>query len=326
MKSIITITLIFLNLSIYSQSFEIDNIIYEVSNLNNVQAIDYTGENGASVNIPNQVNHNGTNYIVSSIGFRAFAFHQLSNVNIPNSVVEIGIEAFGGNNFTTINIPNSVKIIDHEAFFGSIGTNIESLTIPSSVESIGDAAFFSNKLKKLTISNGVKTLHNRAFGNNELATVTIPESITTINGDPFFENPIETVTSLSEIPSILSDNAFLNRNNVDLFIPVNTSSIYTNNNWINFKSITEINPPTLSNNNVINNDKPLFIIDRTNGFIKFDYNKNNIKKISLYDISGNLVLSEKRTAQISINLIDDGIYIVLLEIQKNIIVKKIIKY
>ena len=85
--------------------------------------------NLTEINIPNSVVH---------IGDEAFrGCSGLAEINIPNSVVHIGDEAFGEcSGLTEINIPDSVVSIEDMAFYGC--KNLKDITIPDSVSNIGD--------------------------------------------------------------------------------------------------------------------------------------------------------------------------------------------
>jgi prepilin-type N-terminal cleavage/methylation domain-containing protein len=76
------------------------------------------------------------------IGRNAFRGAGLTEVELPNGLLEIGNYAFNGNPLTEITIPNSVKTIGIEAFKGggqSLST-IKKITIGDGVQ-IGDSLF-----------------------------------------------------------------------------------------------------------------------------------------------------------------------------------------
>jgi len=96
-----------------------------------------------SIDIPNSV---------SVIGDGAFAQNQLTSITIPDSVSHIGGRAFSGNRLTSVAIPNSVSHIGHGAFAQN---QLASITIPDSVPHIGSTTFYRNQLTSITIGSNV---------------------------------------------------------------------------------------------------------------------------------------------------------------------------
>lgn len=121
-----------------------------------------------SYNIKKIVMPEGLKYI------NTYAFdwdHQLSDVNIPSTVVQLGGYAF-------------------------YGTGIKSLTVPGSVVSIDNSCFeHCGELESAVIGNGVETIGSSAFMYCfNLKTVTIPASVTLIESYAFFsDDELETV-------------------------------------------------------------------------------------------------------------------------------------
>ena len=85
---------------------------------------------------------------VSSIGDGAFAYNNMTSIDIPNSVTSIGDRAFYWcDHLTSIDIPNSVISIGDYAF-NMVG--LTDIVIPESVTSIGYAAFGCCQIKSIT--------------------------------------------------------------------------------------------------------------------------------------------------------------------------------
>ncbi len=84
--------------------FEVDGMYYNLSSDGASAIVTYRGEYyyqygntyTGDVSIPSTVTFNGTSYPVTAIGdYAFFACHDLTNVIIPNSIIQIGECAFG---------------------------------------------------------------------------------------------------------------------------------------------------------------------------------------------------------------------------------------
>ncbi len=173
-----------------------------------------------SVVIPEAVNYEGTEYIVTSIG--GYAFYncsELTSVTIANSVTDIGEGAFQNcTGLTSMTIPSSVTSIgdlvfsncpaisslvvnegnkvydsrnDCNAIIQTETNNLirgcQSTIIPNSVVSIDDWAFsYSYGLESISIPESVISLGQGAFyGCTGLTSVSIPNNVTTIGNQAF---------------------------------------------------------------------------------------------------------------------------------------------
>lgn len=130
----------------------------------------YSGE----VVIPENINHDGIDFIVTAIGEAAFAYcDELTSVILPNTVTSIGDYAFMYcENLPSIDIPNTVASIGDNAFDGC--SSFSKIEIPNSVLTIGEMAFQGcTNVTDLTIGSGVTQIGAKAFNYcNALNTVT----------------------------------------------------------------------------------------------------------------------------------------------------------
>ncbi len=110
--------------------------VYEYGELKSYWIWDYEGT-ASNVIIPSTYNGKP----VTRIGTNVFKNNKnITNVTIPNSIVEIDGEAFSGcTGLTGITIPEGVKTIEYGVFSGCTG--LVSITIPESVESMGSDVF-----------------------------------------------------------------------------------------------------------------------------------------------------------------------------------------
>ncbi|MBO5706614.1 MAG: leucine-rich repeat domain-containing protein, partial [Bacteroidaceae bacterium] len=156
---------VLLSLPMLAVKVTIDGIRYDLDAEANQATViaKSSGKYSGEVVIPESVEHEGTAYSVTSIGYSAFsACSGLTSVTIPNSVTSIGKSAFYWCfGLTSVTIGNSVTSIGNQAFHNCNG--LTSVTIPNSVTSIGEEAFFScDVLTSVTIGNSVTSIGNQA--------------------------------------------------------------------------------------------------------------------------------------------------------------------
>lgn len=105
---------------------------------------------------------------VTSIGYAAFAYSNLSSIYLSPNLTSIGESAFyKAKNLTTVNFPIGLRSIDKYAFHSC--SSLKSLIFPSTLESIGSWAF------------------GRCHSLPE--TVKLPSSLVTIDGGAFYDIP-----------------------------------------------------------------------------------------------------------------------------------------
>ena len=97
---------------------EIDGINYELVAKAKQATVIYKSNYSGKVVIPESVEHEGTTYSVTSIGYYAFRYcYGLTSVTIPNSVTSIGDYAFYDcSGLTSVTIGSGVEMISFNAF------------------------------------------------------------------------------------------------------------------------------------------------------------------------------------------------------------------
>ncbi len=144
-------------------------------------------KNGILINYKGNVSNLSIPNSVINIGDSVFKGYQnLTNVIIPDSVKSIDSKAFEDCiNLTSIIIPDSVTSIDDSTFWGC--TNLTSVTIPNSVTSIGDSAFsYCSNLTNVTIPDSVTNIGQRAFSFSLLTSITVPKNVKKIGQGCFY--------------------------------------------------------------------------------------------------------------------------------------------
>ncbi len=125
--------------------------------------------------------------VLKLIGYSAFSYTQIREVDIPTSVETIEEHAFAGGKLQKVvfegteDSSSQLETIENNAFDGNQITG--TLVIPSSVETIGNSAFSSNQITEAVV--GAKTIGPYAFTNNKLTSVTIGANVETIKEHAF---------------------------------------------------------------------------------------------------------------------------------------------
>ncbi len=141
---------------------------------------------------------------IKTIGANAFkGCTELTDLTLPDGLVDIGMSAFENTKIVSQEIPNTVETIEAYAFRGC--TSLQNVTLPASLRAIDHNAFEGDgKLLKLEVPENVETIGNYAFKNcSGLTNVTLSDSLKTI-GDNAFENSssLSTLIIPKEVKSI----------------------------------------------------------------------------------------------------------------------------
>jgi hypothetical protein len=132
------------------------------------------------VNIPEKVQFDEKEYVVTAIGTSAFESHTLlTKLTLPNTLTKIGDAAFQycQNIEGELEIPNSVTVIGYGAF--SCCDHFTKVVIGTAVDSIADQAFNSclGLTDTLFIPSNVRSIGSNTFGYNDLQAIIIdPEN------------------------------------------------------------------------------------------------------------------------------------------------------
>ena len=126
--------------------------------------VENVGSYSGDVVIPETVVHNGVEYPVTAIGYKAFCFcYNLTSIEIPNSIDSISSHAFNGcERLQRVVIPNSVVTL-YPCAFNSC-TSLKSVVIGNSVRVIEEYCFqFCYQLTDVVIGSSVTYLAHKAF-------------------------------------------------------------------------------------------------------------------------------------------------------------------
>ena len=178
------------------------------------------GSYSGDVVIPETVVHDGVEYAVTAIGYKAFTnCYNMTSIEIPNSIVSIGAHAF----------MNCEKL--------------QRVVIPNSVVHMDPCVFHScASLKSVVIGNSVPVINEYCFQYcYQLTDVVIGSSVTYLEIKAFYDCPsLRKVTCLAPVPPAMyayysfSDEAYTY---ATLCVPETSMHAYMNDeNWGRFSS------------------------------------------------------------------------------------------
>ena len=152
--------------SMSAYDFKEGGLFYNVNG--NEAAVTFEVENvggySGDVVIPETVVHNGVEYAVTAIGYKAFCrCYNLTSIEIPNSIDSISSHAFNGcERLQRVVIPNSVVTL-YPCAFNSC-TSLKSVVIGNSVRVIEEYCFqYCYQLTDVVIGSSVTYLAHKAY-------------------------------------------------------------------------------------------------------------------------------------------------------------------
>lgn len=168
---------------------------------------------------------------IIDIGFEAFAWNN-TNVIIPSTIRTIGKGAFRGSNIAiNYNIPTGVTVIDEDTF--NFAQKITSVTLPNTLIKIGKNSFSQCKgITSINIPDSINYIGINAFGQcTKLTTVTIGSGIKYIDEQAFQNcSTLASVTINATTPPAIGSYAVFSGNATGRKIYVPASSVYSYQN------------------------------------------------------------------------------------------------
>ncbi len=154
---------------------------------------------------------------LTSIGNYAFAYSNLTEINLNEDITYLGDGAFAYTNIKSVVLPKSVTKIPSVLFRSSL---VESVTLLGEVAEIGNNAFmYCKNLKEINIPSSVKTIGEEAFGYTKALEITVNlEGVREIGKDAFRGSLIKGVTFGNNLRNI-ADYAFAYTNIARVVIP-----------------------------------------------------------------------------------------------------------
>ena len=328
-------------------------------NYDQTYLIKYPSTKKGMYSVPNSVTSIGDGAFESCIGLNSitipgsvtsienYAFMGctgLTSITIPNSVNSIASEAFSGCNGLTqfvVQTNNSnYSAIDGVLFYRNQTDLIQyptakqgNYTIPNSVKYIEGYAFYNcTGLKgSLTIPDSVTYISSKTFyGCTGLTgSLIIPSSVTYIFYQAFYGcSGLTSIYANSTLPIDLStsDSVFykVNKTTCTLYVPFGSKSAYqVADQWKDFVHIVEMATtaiPTITNSTISLYPNPTTDYFQVNGI-----DANTL--ITIKDLNGKTLIIKQInfSDKININSFSKGIYMIEVNTNKGLIIKKIIK-
>lgn len=225
---------------------KIDGIYYSLDSSTKTAEVAYNNSSTSIENvvIPEIVNYEEIEYIVTSISFEAFHYNDyITSVFIPKTVTSIGGSAFGDcENLATIkvasdnpyftNYDNGIEAVyskDMTTLVVVPCTAIGEFTIPNTVTELAYGAFDGcHSLTNVIIPSSITIIGDYVFANcAKLNHISIPESVTSI-GKNCFDSCYEltSVTFEGIIPPTMSSDIFYGCNLEGIIVPEGASNLY----------------------------------------------------------------------------------------------------
>ena len=156
-----------------------------ISSMTIPASVMYIGKNAFGMSSTRAFIFNGNSQL-TTIGDRGFWGCTMTNITLPNSVINIGNGLFERcTNLQTITLPSGLTSIPDNTFVSC--NSLTTVTIPANVESIGYHAFSScSSLRNITLPASLTTIKERAFSSTGLTSITIPSGVTAIETEAFY--------------------------------------------------------------------------------------------------------------------------------------------
>jgi len=188
--------------------------------------------------IPEKVDYEGKQYIVTIVGIEAFfSCSEIRSITIPPTVTAFHSYAFEScSALTSLLIPKSVSVIGYQAFRGCSALTQFVVEKGNKFYSAEDGVLFTKNIDTIVsypnakatsyiLPSGVTTIGDFAFAGCDLVSVTIPESVTSIGANAFyFTRKLEALTIPKSVITI-GKSAFAGCGLTTLTIPGNVTKI-----------------------------------------------------------------------------------------------------
>lgn len=236
-KRLLLFLSIILSFSAFAHDVEIDGIFYKLNKIDKTATVTYEGadyytevEYSGDIIIPDSINYEGENYVVTEIDALAFYHCTIYSVVIPKTVKYIGHNAF----LQTYLLKHKDNWEDNVLYIGDclIAADTTDLKgdyiVKEGTRLIASGAFaYCSKLTSVTMPNSVTSISDGIFsGCKSLTSVSLPNNIDRIGDCMFCRCGSLTSVDIPNSVKRIGDSAFDRCYNLkSLTIPNNVTSI-----------------------------------------------------------------------------------------------------
>ncbi|MDE5829907.1 MAG: leucine-rich repeat domain-containing protein [Duncaniella sp.] len=255
-------------LSNWASTYKSDGLCYdydEATMTTNIYGTNYTGSRmhyytGETLIIPEKVNINGTDYLITEIkesGFEsspnlqtlvitapitlgAYSFSEcekLKSITLPEGITEIPKGCFYNTAITEISsLPSTLISISvvNDYFNRNLSdtgafarcTSLKSVTLPKSLRHLGDDTFSGcTNLTEANINENIVTIGSHCFSETSIITINLPLSLKEIHFRAFINCSNLSEISLPDSLLLLGAHAFSNTSISEIVLPTKIESI-----------------------------------------------------------------------------------------------------
>jgi len=218
----------------------------------------------------------------------AFNNNDITDIKLPNGLIDIKEGVFGGNELTKLELPTSVKTIGKKSFSNNKIENL-NLATATGLKRIGEYAFENNGMKKITLPDGLETIGSYVFNKNIIEELKLPKTLKTIEDHAFYEIGISGKLDLSYLTELeyLGNYAFAFNFITELDLHNSTKLSKIGNKTFAYNNISSVSLPT----SIVEIEDYSFQCNRFNGDFSIK-DLPNLERIGKSAVNSNVFTGE----------------------------------
>lgn len=198
----------------------IDDNVYDLNTTSHTACLNQYKNLADRVVIPDHIIFKGETYKIVALGDKVFYENKdVTDCQLPKSVIEIGHQAFAYSGITSIDLTNVIYIGDysfqhcHELSYikiGSATTNYgievfggalcKHVELSEGIITIPSGLFFRSALESIALPEGLEKIESYAFAQTKLKSLIIPYSLNDIGEGAFVNNQLNEISVHQQNP------------------------------------------------------------------------------------------------------------------------------